>query len=104
MAREIETALKALRDANAQAAQTINLFNVRCEQFVKDCRDFMAISSNENAIQIGDNRQGVHVPISGKVTWYGITTSAILEGYEKQLLEMIKKQIEAVIEKYKRFC
>lgn len=99
----MENALKALRDANAQSAQVSNLFFVRCDQFVKDCRDFMAIS-DENAIQIGDNRQGVHIPLSGKVTWYGITTSAILEGYEKQLLEMIKKQTEAVIEKYKRFC
>ena len=101
--REIETCLKALRDANAQAAQVANDFNVRCDQFVKDCRDFMAITPLQS-IQIGDNRQGVHVPLSGKVTWYGIITSVILEGYEKQLLEMIKKQTEAVIEKYKRFC
>ena len=103
MAREIENALKALRDANAQAAMVADTFNVRCDQFVKDCRDFMAIYGG-NALQIGDNRQGVHVPLTGKVTWYGITTSVILEGYEKQLLEMVKKQTEAVIEKYKRFC
>lgn len=101
--REMENALKALRDANAQAAEVANLFNVRCDQFIKDCRDFMAIA-NGNAIHIGDNRQGVRVPLSGNVTWYGITTSVILEGYEKQLLEMIKKQTEAVIEKYKKYC
>lgn len=103
MAREIENALKALRDANAQAAEVSNLFNVRCEQFVKDCRDFMSITG-QTAIQIGDNRQGVHIPATGKVTWYGITTSVILEGYEKQLLETIKKHTESVIEKYKRFA
>ncbi|MBP5597700.1 MAG: hypothetical protein J6Y02_20180 [Pseudobutyrivibrio sp.] len=103
MAREIENALRALRDANAQAAIVADTFNVRCAQFVKDCRDYMAIDGGD-ALQIGDNCQGVHIPLTGRVTWYGITTSAILEGYEKQLLEMIKKQTEAVIEKYKRFC
>lgn len=102
MAREIENALRALRDANAQAAQTANLFNVRCEQFVKDCRDFMSMS-NDSVIQIGDTRQGVHVPSTGKVTWYGKPTSAILEGYEKKLLELINERTQRVIEQYKRF-
>lgn len=104
MAREIENALKSLQEARAHSVEVSNLFQVRCEQFIKDCRTFMGNHPTLTSIQIGDNRQGVHVPLCGKATWYGITTAAILEGYEKQLLELINKEIERVIDNYKRLC
>ncbi len=100
--REIETALKALRDARAEQVKTMNLFNTRCEQFVKDCQEFMKITSEE-LLRIGDTRQGVFIDSSGKATWYGIITAAIIEGYEKELLEQIQKTTEAIQTMNKRY-
>ena len=100
--REIETALKALRDARAEQVKTMNLFNIRCEQFVKDCQEYMKITS-EGLLRFGDTQQGVFIESSGKVTWRGNVTVTILENYEKCLLDQIRKTTEAINIMNKRY-
>ena len=104
MKEEIKNALQSYRDARAHSVEVSNRFQVRCDQFVKDCHTFMGLHPTLTSIKMGDNRQGVTVPLCGKTMWYGTINAAILEGYEKQLLELINKETERVVDNYKRFC
>ena len=92
----INKALQDLRDAKAAKETVTTKFFVRCDEFVKAAHEFMN-STGKTIVKIGDNRQGVEIPSNGRVHWDGLVTSAILEGYEKSLLEMIQKETSRII-------
>ena len=92
----INKALQDLRDAKAAKESVSTKFLTKCEEFVKAACDYMKITG-QTIVKIGDSRQGVEITNTGSARWNGLVTSAILEGYEKSLLEMIQKETSRIV-------
>lgn len=91
MKEQIEKALQTLRDAQAAQKSVETNFYAKCNEFVNQAHAFMELTGATSVV-IGDRRQGVEIPMQGRVDWNGIVTPAVIEGYEKELLDMIQKE------------
>lgn len=92
----INKALQDLRDAKAAKESVSTKFLAKCNELVKAACDYMKITG-QTIVKIGDSRQGVEITNAGSARWNGLVTSAILEGYEKSLLEMIQNETNRIV-------